>query len=331
MKIKLCNVHKLAVANEGENRKPIHIPFGTWEYDSNITQTFDREHAENIADVLAKHIALGEPGIPVYQGHPDVPEYAGKYPDKGALGWVKKMVVNEDGVDCEVEWDRDPGKGFAWFSPYWVGDDPSVGPDGKRNVIIDGINSIGLVNNPNIHEFRLANESGENLTRRGGEAGVAAFKLPDHLLALAKRFDDRMALANVIDANGAGHGADGKFDGSGSGGGSGGTPKGLTFKDSEGQLNSVEHSYKNYKATGIAAMRSKASRGEKAKAINGLIDFTRKERKEAKGGFKELFGTEESGDDALRRRRSGRAEVKALHAAAISAGLKYNRATHLYE
>ncbi len=161
MKIKLCNVHKLAVANEGE-RKSIHIPFGTWEYDSNITQTFDREHAENIADVLAKHIALGEPGIPVYQGHPDVPEYAGKYPDKGALGWVKKMVVNDDGVDCEVEWDRDPGKGFGWFSPYWVGDNPSVGPDGKRNVIIDGINSIGLVNNPNIHEFRLANEAGDN-------------------------------------------------------------------------------------------------------------------------------------------------------------------------
>lgn len=28
-KLKLCNVHKLAFANEGEGRKPIHIPFGT--------------------------------------------------------------------------------------------------------------------------------------------------------------------------------------------------------------------------------------------------------------------------------------------------------------
>lgn len=170
-KLKLCNVLKLALSNEGEQRRPIHIPFGTWEYDSNITQTFDREHAENIADVLAKHIALGEPGIPVYQGHPDVPEYAGKYPDKGALGWVKKMVVNEDGVDCEVEWDRNPGKGFAWFSPYWIGDNPSVGPDGKRNVIIDGINSIGLVNNPNIREFRLANEAGDNNNTNTQEKG----------------------------------------------------------------------------------------------------------------------------------------------------------------
>ena len=32
-KLKLCNVHKLALSNEGEQRKPIHIPFGTWAYD----------------------------------------------------------------------------------------------------------------------------------------------------------------------------------------------------------------------------------------------------------------------------------------------------------
>lgn len=171
MKIKLCNVHKLALSNEGEQRKPIHIPFGTWAYDDTLDQTLDREHADAIAADLAGKIAAGEPGIPVYQGHPDVPEYASKYPDKGALGWVKKMVVNEDGVDCEVEWDRDPGKGFAWFSPFWVGDNPSVGPDGKRNVIIDGINSIGLVNNPNIHEFRLANEAGDNNNTNTQEKG----------------------------------------------------------------------------------------------------------------------------------------------------------------
>ena len=221
-KLKLCNVHKLALSNEGEGRKPIHIPFGTWAYDDRIDQTLDREHAEAIAADLAGKIAAGEPGIPVYQGHPDVPEYAGKYPDKGALGWVKKILVNENGMDLEVEWDRDPGKGFGWFSPYWTGDDPGLGASGKKNVIVDGLTSIGLVNNPNIREFRLANESGENLTRRGGEAEVAAFKLPDHLLALAKRFDGRMALANVIDANGMGHSDEnGQFDGSGSGNGGG--------------------------------------------------------------------------------------------------------------
>ena len=222
-KLKLCNVHKLALSNEGEGRKPIHIPFGTWAYDDRIDQTLDREHAEAIAADLAGKIAAGEPGIPVYQGHPDVPEYASKYPDKGALGWVKKILVNENGMDLEVEWDRDPGKGFGWFSPFWTGDDPGPGATGKRNVIVDGLTSIGLVNNPNIREFRLANEAGENLTRSSGAAEIAAFKLPTHLLALAKRFDDRAALANVIDANGMGHSDENsQFDGSGSGGGSGG-------------------------------------------------------------------------------------------------------------
>lgn len=219
-KLKLCNVHKLALSNEGEGRKPIHIPFGTWAYDDKIDQTLDREHAEAIAADLAGKIAAGEPGIPVYQGHPDVPEYAGKYPDKGALGWVKKILVNENGMDLEVEWDRDPGKGFGWFSPYWTGDDPGPGATGKKNVIVDGLTSVGLVNNPNIREFRLANEAGENLTQRRGEAEVAAFELPTHLLALARRFDERAALANVIDANGMGHSDEnGQFDGSGSGGG----------------------------------------------------------------------------------------------------------------
>lgn len=218
-KLKLCNVHKLALSNEGDARKPIHIPFGTWAYDDTIDQTLDREHAEKIAADLAGKIAAGEPGIPVYQGHPDVPEYASKYPDKGALGWVKKILVNEDGMDLEVEWDRDPGKGFGWFSPFWTGDDPGPGATGKRNVIVDGLTSIGLVNNPNIREFRLANEAGEDLTQRRRGAEGAEFELPEHLVALAKKFDERRAMANVVDANGAGHGADGKFDGSGSGGG----------------------------------------------------------------------------------------------------------------
>lgn len=170
-KLKLCNVHKLAFANEGEGRKPIHIPFGTWAYDDRIDQTLDREHAEAIAADLAGKIAAGEPGIPVYQGHPDVPEYASKYPDKGALGWVKRILVNEDGMDLEVEWDRDPGKGFGWFSPFWTGDDPGPGATGKRNMIVDGLTSVGLVNNPNIREFRLANEAGDNNNTNTQEKG----------------------------------------------------------------------------------------------------------------------------------------------------------------
>ena len=323
MKIKLCNVHKLAIANEGEERKPIFIPFGTWPYDDTISQTLDKPHAEGIAADLDKQIAAGEPGIPVYQGHPDVPEYAGKYPDKGAMGWVKKILVNEDGMECQIEWDRDPGKGFGWFSPYWIGDKPVVGADGKKNVIVDGLTSIGLVNNPNIREFRLANEAGEDLTQRRGEAEVAAFKLPDHLLALAKRFDDRVALANVVDANGAGHGADGRFDGSGSGGGDGGAGnKPFHTSDGGGFMRSTERiaeegAQKAIRAKG--AVKSPATRAERARSINDDLAFHRNEVK-GKGASNDFEW-----------REAGYNSVRATHRAAIYLGLKYNRATHQYE
>ena len=90
--LKLYNTaHPLA-----DTGKPIFIPFGEWKYDSTRRQRLDRAHDERIANELNARVARGEPGIPVYQGHPDVPELASKYPDKGALGWVTKIeLVNE--------------------------------------------------------------------------------------------------------------------------------------------------------------------------------------------------------------------------------------------
>lgn len=141
-----------------ESGKPIFIPFGEWAYDGTTRQRLDRAHGERIANELNARVARGEPGIPVYAGHPDVPQLAAKYPDKGALGWVERIeLANEggrDGLALTVAWDRDPGRGFRWFSPYWLAN----GREGSTYVV-DSIASIGLVNNPNIPEFRLANEA----------------------------------------------------------------------------------------------------------------------------------------------------------------------------
>ena len=83
-----------------EGGKPIFIPFGEWDYDGTRRQRLDREHGEKIANELNERVARGEPGIPVYQGHPDVPEIAARYPDKGALGWVTHIeLANEGGRD----------------------------------------------------------------------------------------------------------------------------------------------------------------------------------------------------------------------------------------
>lgn len=161
MKTQLYNTaHPLA-----ESGKPIFIPFGEWNYDGQHRQRLDRKHGERIANELNARVAKGDPGIPVYQGHPDVPQLAAKYPDKGALGWITRIeLVNESpdgravpGLALTVEWDRDPGRGFRWFSPYWLANSRDGG-----TYIVDEIASIGLVNNPNIPEFRLANSVDAN-------------------------------------------------------------------------------------------------------------------------------------------------------------------------
>lgn len=203
-RLKLFNLSHEFSAPAAED-KPIFLPFGTWAYDGKISQTFTREAAARIANELAADVAAGNPGIPVYQGHPDVPSLAAKYPDKGALGWVKKIDLSNEGCSLTVDWDRFPGKGFGWFSPYWFGEKTGLDNQGKTLVAVDHIESIGLVNNPNISEFRLPNEAVEKSERQ---------KLIDELAA---KFD-KAKLANVIDANGASHGEDGKFDG-----GNGGT------------------------------------------------------------------------------------------------------------
>jgi len=163
MKYALYNTaHPLA-----ESGKPIFIPFGEWPYDEKSRQRLDRAHGEAIANELNARVANGEPGIPIYQGHPDVPALASRYPDKGALGWVTKIALanenGKDGLALTVEWDRDPGKGFKWFSPYWFANEKDR--DGQTYIVAD-IRSIGLVNRPNIPEFRLANEAEDTPTNQ---------------------------------------------------------------------------------------------------------------------------------------------------------------------
>lgn len=217
MKTHLYNVaHPLA-----ESGKPIFIPFGEWNYDGQSRQRLDRAHGEKIANELNARVAKGDPGIPVYQGHPDVPALAAKYPDKGALGWVVRAeLANEDGKDglaLTVEWDRDPGRGFRWFSPYWLANSREGG-----TYIVDEIASIGLVNTPNIPEFRLANE--EQPTKK---------KLNPAIIELAAKYD-RLANEANFDESKHPRADDGKFSSGGGGGGSGSKESG-SEKSSDSQ------------------------------------------------------------------------------------------------
>lgn len=158
-----------ALANEkSENAdRVIHVPYGRWGYGTKRTgdgrlvyfeQELDARGAAAIIASLAAMKGRGEKGIPVYWGHPDVPELAHKYPDKRAKGWIVSGRDAGGALDLDVNWlGERPTEGFGWFSPYWTGEVEELG-NGSALMTVNDIRSVALVNDPNINEFRLANE-----------------------------------------------------------------------------------------------------------------------------------------------------------------------------
>lgn len=325
-RLKLFNLSHEFSAPAAED-KPIFLPFGTWAYDGKISQTFTREAAARIANELAADVAAGNPGIPVYQGHPDVPSLAAKYPDKGALGWVKKIDLSNEGCSLTVEWDRFPGKGFGWFSPYWFGEKTGLDNQGKTLVAVDHIESIGLVNNPNISEFRLPNEAQPEERKT-----MKPYQLPQRIIDLANEYDESKHP----------RAEDGKLT---SGGGSGGGgEKVITITGDEdwmGEMPKIEQTPEN-RARGEAAQmlrKTKAYRSASVADKDRMLDtetkrvlrknlYTSLEKKVGSGMAVELFRTtglseiDVYGDPAKVER--------AAHRAAILSGLKYNHGTRSY-
>ena len=160
-----------ALANElnldRSNAGTITIPMGTWDYGEKkledgrslfFRQTLDQQGASAIAAQIADSIAKGEKGVPVYWGHPDVPELAHKYPDKRAKGWITSASVEDGKLVLSVDWLEDKATdGFGWFSPFWTGPVKENG-DGTALMHVESLTSVALINMPNIQEFRLANE-----------------------------------------------------------------------------------------------------------------------------------------------------------------------------
>lgn len=165
-----------ALANElnldRSNTGTITVPTGTWDYGQKkveskggggertlfFRQTLTLDGARAIAAQIADSIAKGEKGVPVYWGHPDVPELAHKYPDKRAKGWITSASVEDGSLVLTVEWlEENATEGFGWFSPYWTGPVTETG-DGQAMMNVNALASVALVNMPNIQEFRLANE-----------------------------------------------------------------------------------------------------------------------------------------------------------------------------
>lgn len=139
--------------------KPLTVPYGTYPHKkTGVNQVVDRASADGFCSRLRQAQSSGAPGIPVYAGHPDVPELAHKYPDKSALGWVTAVGVGADACELAVEWVGEPPApgAFIYFSPYFFGEDLS-----PTESHIDDMQSVGLTNRPNSTRFRLPNEAAD--------------------------------------------------------------------------------------------------------------------------------------------------------------------------
>ena len=208
-----------------------------------FTQTLAAPGAEKIAQAIAASVADGEKGVPVYWGHPDVPELAHKYPDKRAKGWIKSATVEGDALVLSVEWlEENATDGFGWFSPYWGGPATDLG-QGRYLKTIERLTSVALINIPNIQEFRLANERTEM---------KEPYKLPENIVKLANEFDEsKHPRAN-----------DGKFSSTGGG---------YARKDNEVASRLLGGALKNYKG----------DRTSQAEWINQRLHANRAGKKDA--------------------------------------------------
>jgi len=204
-----------------ETDKPFVLPFRDYPYGEtkeyrgrqrSVLQRLDEVSARELAEFVNARAAEGK-DVPIYVGHPDVPEFASQYPDKGAYGHFSKAEVDTEGKCLLLHpmWNEQPRKGaFKWFSPYWRG--AVVGEENGtlicRPILMD---SVGLTNKPKIYDFRLPNESAagnkqENSMNREEliaflnlDAAATDAQVKEALIALKKRAEDAEGKAEGLE------------------------------------------------------------------------------------------------------------------------------------
>jgi hypothetical protein len=127
-------------------------------------QVFDRAAADAMVKAfnsVETRLATMFRGLPIYEGHPDDPEWRRQNPSikTAAVGRVKKLEAREDGAWAQVAWNergeglvRGPAPAYTAQSPHW-GMLPI--PSRKKAFSPVELFSIGLTNQPNISGTHL--------------------------------------------------------------------------------------------------------------------------------------------------------------------------------
>ena len=164
--------HAIGAANAevaGESGEWVRISrYGEfWHAGIQATQVFLQPEAQSIVRAhrstlsrLKERVIYGtanaifqrDPKVPVYEGHPDVPGFAGMpgHEDTTPYANFLDFEARDDGLYGKIEWTaagnalRASGKKL-YFSPYWT----LIGIDGKRSRPVRLL-SVGMDPNPNI-------------------------------------------------------------------------------------------------------------------------------------------------------------------------------------
>jgi hypothetical protein len=139
------------------------IPFGSWPHSRGL-QIFGKAEAENIVSAFKStwsKLKRAVTGLPVYKGHPDVPEFADEFPDRTEYGQVADMEVRPDGLAIKQVLSQAGAElvksGWKFISPFWDAK-PAGTQSGVTRWFPTKIFSIGLVKKPNIPNKSLANQ-----------------------------------------------------------------------------------------------------------------------------------------------------------------------------
>lgn len=134
----------IQLAPKGNHPNGRHIQRVNDETISDVVESFERK-----AQKEGEHFG----GIPIYIGHPDMPEFAKDYPDKKAYGWIMAMQGRPDGLYGLPKWSEAGAQivsnhHYKYLSPCWLAAEVREG--GKLIAEPSEMISIGLTNQPQI-------------------------------------------------------------------------------------------------------------------------------------------------------------------------------------
>jgi phage I-like protein len=143
-------------------------PYGKFPHAKGY-QKIDAGSADTIVKSFNSFLAkLGRrfAGVPLYIGHPDVPEWQHIHSDKRAYGWLTELFAHADGLYGKVKWSKAgqeilENAHFKFLSPYWEAS--KIGQENGQSVYQPNrLISVGLTNEPNLPVLPLANNADES-------------------------------------------------------------------------------------------------------------------------------------------------------------------------